>query len=136
MCASKYKRGVVLIEMLMSLIVVSVIMLLLLSLMTEVTKMIDYQRIQSKLMQVSGLMIDDVLSAVNVDATSSCLLLEQTDDEITYCIEGDKMIRRVNGKGYERLLTSVDIKFQTGEIIYLQFMIGEKTSEIPLWSTN
>lgn len=136
MSVSKSKQGVVLIEMLMSLIVVSFIMLLLLSLMSVIGTGIDYQRVESKLLQVSGLMIDDLAQAIKLEVTPSCLKINQNDDVITYCIKGDKMIRQVNGQGYERMLTDVDVQFKIGEIIYLQFKIGEQTHEIPIWSNN
>lgn len=136
MFVSKYKRGVVLIEMLMSLIVISFIMLLLLSLMTLVTTSSEYERIDSKVMQVSGLIIDDLMEATQVSATSECMEIKKNSDVITYCIEGDKMIRRVNGSGYERLIDNVDVKYNGGRDIVLNFQVGANKIEVPLWSID
>lgn len=136
MFASRYKRGVVLIEMLMSLIVISFIMLLLLSLMTLVTTSSEYERMDSKVMQVSGLIIDDLMEAVEVTANSQCMEIKKNREVVTYCIEGDKMIRRVNGTGYERLLNNADVKYQIGDDIALNFKVGANEVDVPLWSIN
>lgn len=136
MYASKSNSGIVLIEMLMSIVVVSFIMMLLMSLMTMIATSISKEHVDSKTLQISGLIIDDLVDSIDVTTTSECIIINQNKDTVTYCIEGEKMIRRVNGKGYERVLNEVNIKLQNNGVITLVFTTGNTSTEIPLWSNN
>lgn len=132
----KFDSGVVLIEMLMSLIVISFIMLLLLALTSLVSSTVNYEQTFNKALQVSTLMIGDISSGVEVELSGSCLQITENVDIVTYCIEGDEMIRRVNGKGYERVVSNAELSFDFNQIIYLKVKASDLELSIPLWSTD
>lgn len=136
MCASKSNSGIVLIEMLMSIVVISFIMMLVMSLMTMITTSISKEHVDSKTLQISGLIMDDLIDSIDVTTTSECIIINQNKDTVTYCIEGEKMIRRVNGKGYERVLNEVNVKLQNKGVITLVFTTDNTKTDIPLWSTD
>lgn len=132
----KSNGGVVLIEMLMSLVVISFIMLLLLNLMLIVTETISYEQINTKAIQVTSLVYDDILNARKITSSDQCLLIAVNQDAISYCIVEDSLIRKVNNQGYERLLTNSGLKFINDGYLQLQLTIGDNEIGIPIWGLD
>lgn len=132
----KFDEGVVLIEMLISMVVISFIMLLLSNLMLVVTASIDYEQISTKVIQITSLIYDDILDATKIYNYNQCLLIESNEDKISYCIIDNSLIRKVNNQGYERLLTNQGLEFIDDGYIQLQATIGGNQILIPIWRYN
>lgn len=132
----KYDEGVILIEMLVCVFVISFIMFLMLNLMTMLAATTKYQRVISKQFQVSRLVTEDVLKSTNIYYKQGCLNILENDDVIEYCVKGQDLVRTVNSKGYERIISKVDSEFIVDEKISLKVKFDDYQELIPLWSKD
>lgn len=130
----KSNQGVVLIEMLISLVVISFIVLLLLNLMQVVTATIEYEQITTKIIQVSSLISEDILSATQVGVVGQCLNIDTSQHQINYCVKDRVLIRSVDHQGYERLISNSGLEFIAGNVIELKLTVAESPILIPIWS--
>lgn len=132
----KSNDGVVLIEMLVSLVVISFIMLLLLNLMQVVTATIKYEQVTTKLIQVSTLISDDILSSTKIEMIGQCLNVDTSQQQINYCIKDQVLVRSVDHQGYERLITNPGLEFVDGNVIELKITIDGMEVDVPIWGKN
>ncbi len=129
------KQGIVLIEMLFSLVVISFIMLLLINLLSLVTKTIEYEHISTKLLQVSSLIDNDLLDATKINLNGQCLEIMTTPDLVSYCITGQNLVRTVNHQGYERILSNPGLSYTNDGVIRIESEVGANKVTVPIWSS-
>lgn len=131
----KYNQGVVLIEMLVSVVVVGSIVLLILNLMLLISSAVSYDQLISKIQQTTSLMTTDFYQATNIESNGNCLTINQKNDVVDYCINQD-LTRTVNGSGYERLISNVEARYVDDGIIYLEVKVSGNELKVPIWSSN
>lgn len=129
----KYDDGVILIEMLVSIIIIGTITLLLANLISSLYKANEYDKLYTKQLQVSSLMYDDFLSASEIRLEEQCLIIDG-GRKIEYCFENNQLVRTVDNLGYERLIANANGKFVIDTGIYLEFENQDKKIRLPLWS--
>lgn len=129
----RYDQGVVLIELLMSIVVISFIVFLLLNLMILTNTFMGEDRLFSKQLQLSTVIYQDILKATEIMVDDSCLTIEQNQDRVTYCQVNQDFVRKVNNKGFERVVSDSKVEVIDNQIIWLK--VDDKF-KIPIWSKN
>ncbi len=131
---SKYNQGVILIEMLISLVVLSAVMFMILSLLTLAVGTIKYEHFATKSLQISSLITNDLSSSKSVEYTTDCIYITKAQEQTSYCFENSNLVRQVNGLGYEQIATDVNGEFKGDEVITMKLVGEETVIEIPIWS--
>lgn len=129
----KYNDGIILIEMLMSILVISFIMLLMLDLLTLTSTSVDKDVGFTKELQISSIIYQDLIDASKVEADEDCLYFTENDEQISYCINDTELIRKVDNQGYERIASNLEIEIKTKPIVYLRI---NDYFNIPVWGEN
>lgn len=132
----KYNDGVILIEMLISLVVLSAVMFMILSLLTMAVSTIEYEHFATKSLQLSSMITTDLTFATEVTYTSDCVFITKTEEQTSYCFENSNLVRRVDDSGYEQIATGVNGEFKGEVIIEMRLERNGRAIEIPIWSTD
>lgn len=130
----KSDNGVILIEMLISLIVLSVVMFMILSLLELAVSTIEYEHFATKLLQVSSMMTNDISTALAVTSDTKCLYVTKTEGETTYCFDNTSLIRQVDNSGYENVINDVQGTFKEEGQIIMEISKQGHMVDVPIWS--
>ncbi len=134
--ASPSNAGVILIEMLMSVMVIGCIIILMLNMINAISYIGSADEKIIRASRLGAIINSDLNDALTVDVTNQCLQIPQNERLVTYCDDGHDLIREVDGKGYERIISDVDGQFIMGEYIYYRFEIADRNVTIPIWKVN
>ncbi len=133
---SSSNSGVVLIEMLMSVMVIGCVIILMLNMINAISYIGSADEKLIRASRLGAIINTDLSAALTVDVTSQCLQITQNERFVTYCnVDGD-LIREVDGKGYERIISEVDGQFIIGDYIYYRFDVADRNVTIPIWTAN
>lgn len=130
----KSDDGVILIEMLVSVVVVGSIVFLILHLVIMISSAVYYDQKQVKLLQVSSLIYDDIADGIKSDTVDQCFVIEQNTRLVKYCFTDHNLVRTVDAQGYERLINHADGRFTSGKTINLE-LNQAPNSPLPIWSS-
>ncbi len=128
--------GIILIEMLVALIVVSSIMYLLLAFVYMVVNIASFEHVFTKQIQINTLMNNDILNASAINLEQDCLLIQNQDYEVEYCIKEDNLIRSIDNKGYENIISDTKMKFLDEPFIALELTNNNANYIIPIWTNE
>lgn len=129
-----YNDGFFLMEVLVTVVVTACITYLIINIITVATELQAYEGIMSSSVNLIGAINDDIEDHTDIKINEGDLKIINRNEVISYEPEGDKVIRRVNGSGYEVVSTkNKKGKFVENKGIILFTSNGGKV-EIPIYN--
>ncbi len=127
------KQGIILIEMLISIFVISIILLMIMNFISLFTNDIIDERLLIKRLQLDPILISDYERATNVELSDQCLIIDQNDNKISYCADQTGLTRKVNDAGYERIISGINVKYLNGDVITISLNSEGDSYETIIW---